>query len=152
MLRQIKLSAKDRRDAVITSNNKKLLKISVGVIVNSQNEVLLALRPGHVDQGGLWEFPGGKIEADETPYQALCRELKEEIDIDLVTAEKLIDVEHEYPTHRVILYTFLISDYRGEPRGLQGQPLKWVTIRDLENLAVPAANLQIIQALQNKVR
>lgn len=128
--------------------DKKHLQVAVGVIKNAQGQVLLALRGRDAHQGGLWEFPGGKLEAGETPLQALVRELKEELAIVVNDAEPLITIKHDYPDRAVQLQVFTVTAFSGEPRGNEGQPLQWVDTQALPNVAFPAANRPIVAAAQ----
>jgi 8-oxo-dGTP diphosphatase len=73
------------------------LQVAVGVVKNATGQVLISLRDKALHQGGLWEFPGGKIEANETVEQALARELKEELDITVLATTLLITINHQYP-------------------------------------------------------
>ncbi|WP_251366399.1 NUDIX domain-containing protein [Coxiella-like endosymbiont of Rhipicephalus sanguineus] len=74
-----------------------LLHVAIGLVINLENEVLVSLRPMHMAQGrGLWEFPGGKLESGENSYEALCRELKEEVNITVLTAQPFMNIHHSY--------------------------------------------------------
>lgn len=122
------------------------LQVAVGVVKNPAGKILISLRHADLHQGGLWEFPGGKIEEFETAEQALARELKEEINIALTAATPLITVKHQYPDRLVQLNVFLVEQFSGEAKSLEGQPFKWVTPAELEHYAFPAANRPIIAA------
>ena len=124
------------------------VRVAVGVIVNAGGEVLVARRADHLHQGGLLEFPGGKIDHDETAYGALCRELREELAIDVLRAEPLLTIDHAYADKTVVLEVWRVERYRGEPRGCQGQPLYWLAVADLDQREFPAANAAIIAALR----
>jgi len=126
----------------------KVLQVAVGVVKNAQDQVLISLRPRRLHQGGLWEFPGGKLERGETIRQALARELKEELDISVISATPLITVKHQYPEIAVQLHVFLVEQFSGEVRGCEGQPFKWVNPAELSRYAFPAANRPIITAAQ----
>lgn len=123
-----------------------VLEVAVGVIVREPREVLIARRPDHVHQGGLFEFPGGKLEPGETPLEALRRELREELGIRLTGASPLITLRHDYPDRRVRLHVFRVERYEGEPLGLQGQPIHWVPRGELASLRFPEANRPIVTA------
>ena len=129
------------------STEASTIAVAVGVIRNQQQRYLVAKRPQQNDHGGLWEFPGGKIEKDESVQDALSRELLEEVNLQVVTAEPLLEVTHRYPKYTVILHTWLITNFTGEPQGLEGQPLDWVTRAELEKLAMPEASYAIIEVL-----
>ncbi len=123
-------------------------RVAVGVIKNSQGQVLIALRDDARHQGGLWEFSGGKIEANETAEHALKRELKEELGIDIVHATPLITIHHQYPDKAVQLQVFTVDHFTGEPHSAENQPIQWVKPSDLKNYDFPAANQAIIIAAQ----
>jgi len=124
----------------------ELTHVAVGVIINPAGEILLAQRPDHLHQGGLWEFPGGKLEAGETVLQALARELREEVAITLQQAQPLIRIPYHYPEHSVLLDVWQVVSFEGEPRGQEGQPIRWVTPEQLSDYALPAANRPIVAA------
>lgn len=127
----------------------KSLPVAVGVIINPEQQVLLAWRDSQKSQGGCWEFPGGKIETGEDSYQALCRELQEEIDIIVKDARSLPSVTHHYETCQVILYPWLVLDYVGIPRGIENQSIIWTAIDSLRDLPLPGANYLIVDYLQS---
>lgn len=122
------------------------LQVAVGVVKNPEGKILISLRHADLHQGGLWEFPGGKIEASETAKFALARELKEELNITVTAATPLITVKHQYPDRFVQLNVFLVEQFSGEAKSLEGQPFKWVAPAELEHYAFPAANRPIITA------
>ncbi|MFZ2168274.1 MAG: Nudix family hydrolase [Methylococcaceae bacterium] len=124
----------------------KLLQVAVGVVKNTVGQVLISLRGESLHQGGLWEFPGGKIESEESAEQALARELKEELAITVITATPLITVKHRYPDLTVQLHVFLVEHFSGDAKSCEGQPFKWVDPAELTNHAFPAANQPIITA------
>ena len=125
------------------------IEVAAGVIRDdAQGRVLVAKRPEGVHQGGLWEFPGGKLEAGETVSEALKRELWEEIGISVHTSTPLITLEHAYPDRTVRLHVREVREYSGEPQGLEGQPVLWVTPDELDHYAFPAANYPIKTAVQ----
>ncbi|MDD2658246.1 MAG: Nudix family hydrolase [Methylococcales bacterium] len=124
----------------------KLLQVAVGVIKNTKGKVLISLRDKSLHQGGLWEFPGGKIESGESPEQALTRELKEELDLTVTAATPLITVKHQYPGLSVQLNVFLVEHFSGDAKSCEGQPFKWVTLAELADHDFPSANQPIITA------
>ncbi|MFA6052305.1 MAG: Nudix family hydrolase [Methylobacter sp.] len=129
-----------------TEHSDQPLQVAVGVIKNPDGKVLISLRDPALHQGGLWEFPGGKIEAPETAEQALARELKEELNIEVTVATPLITIQHQYPDLTVQLNVFLVEHFSGEAKSCEGQPFKWVKPDELANHAFPAANQPIITA------
>jgi len=122
--------------------------VAAAAILDAEGRVLVSRRPEHVHQGGLWEFPGGKLEAGETPDQALARELKEELDILPLEQEPLIRVRHCYEDRRVVLDVFRVTRFAGEARGMEGQPLRWLAPRELDPGCFPAADRPVITALR----
>jgi 8-oxo-dGTP diphosphatase len=125
----------------------KLVHVAVGVIVNADGKILIAKRPLSAHQGGLWEFPGGKVDVGETIEQALVRELHEELAIDVLTSQPLIQIRHHYPDKSVLLDVHKITQFLGIPIGNEGQPIQWVDAKELNNFAFPAANRPIISAI-----
>jgi len=124
--------------------------VAAGVVLSSDGCVLIARRPDHVHKGGLWEFPGGKVEAGETVAQALARELYEELAIKVVSAEPLLEVRHNYPDKSVLLNVWCVTEFSGVPIGNEGQPLCWVRVEQLQNYSFPEANQPIIEAVTAK--
>lgn len=125
------------------------LQIAVGVILDAHRaRVLVARRPAHLRHGGMWEFPGGKQEPGESMDNALRRELREELNLHVVAARPFMRVPFDYPDVRVHLHVWVIDEWQGEPRGMQGQEHEWVPVAALQDRAFPEANLRIIAALQ----
>ncbi len=122
------------------------LQVAVGVVKDPEGKILISLRHADLHQGGLWEFPGGKIEASETAEFALFRELNEELNITATAATPLLTVNHQYPDLAVQLNVFLVEQFSGEVKSLEGQAFKWVSPAELEHYAFPAANRPIIAA------
>lgn len=122
------------------------IHVAAAVIRGADQRVLIAKRPLDKHQGGLWEFPGGKVEADEPVEAALARELQEELGIVVEKARPLIQVRHDYPDKQVLLDVWEVLAFSGEPHGAEGQPLAWVASSDLPAYAFPAANQPIITA------
>ncbi len=123
------------------------LHVAAAVIVDTNKHILLARRPIHLHQGGLWEFPGGKVESGETAAQALVRELNEELGIDVTEYRPLIQFPFDYPEHSVLLDVWLVTAYLGEPEGREGQKIKLVPLEKLHEYEMPAANIPILKAL-----
>jgi 8-oxo-dGTP diphosphatase len=121
-------------------------QVVAAVIINPAGQVLLARRPLDRHQGGLWEFPGGKLERGEEPRAALVRELHEELGIVARAVRPLIKVAHAYPEKSVLLDVWRVNAFNGEPHGREGQPIEWVFQRDLPYRDFPAANRPIVTA------
>lgn len=126
----------------------KRIHVVAAVIRNAKQEVLLALRPSDKHMGGLWEFPGGKCEADEHPQQALARELQEELGIVIEQAQPLIQVRHDYPELHVLLDVYEVRAFSGQAHGAEGQQVRWVAAEALADYQFPAANRPIVRAAQ----
>lgn len=126
----------------------KTVHVAVAVIVNDCGEVLIARRAEHQHQGGLWEFPGGKVEDGETVLQALQREIREEVALDVLAAEPLLQVPFSYPGKQVLLDVWRVTVYAGTALGCEGQPLRWVPLHAIGEFAFPAANRAIVTALR----
>lgn len=124
----------------------KALHVVAAVIRGTDGRILLAQRPADKHQGGLWEFPGGKVEAGEPVEAALARELHEELDIRVEQARPLIEVRHDYPDLSVLLDVWEVSGFAGTPRGMEGQPLAWAEESALDDFQFPAANRPIVTA------
>ena len=118
-----------------------------GVIRRPAGEVLLARRKSGGELGDLWEFPGGKLEPDETPEQGLERELREELGIRVLAAQPLIHVNHAYTGFDVRLHVHKVLAWEGEPEPLEQQPLQWVPELDLADWPMPAADRPVLKAL-----
>lgn len=124
----------------------KRVHVAAAVIRGEDGRILIAKRPDDKHQGGLWEFPGGKVEEGEAVLAALSRELQEELTIRLDSARPLIQVRHDYADKHVLLDVWEVSRFTGEPHGAEGQPLAWVTARQLDDYEFPAANRPIVAA------
>lgn len=123
------------------------VRVAVGALVDARGRVLLSRRPPGRHLGGLWEFPGGKLEPGEGVAEALARELDEELGVRPLRARPLIRVPHSYPGKQVVLEVWRVSAWRGEPHGREGQPLAWVAPGDLGRYALPEADRPIVTAL-----
>ncbi|WP_235833876.1 Nudix family hydrolase [Halopseudomonas bauzanensis] len=124
------------------------IHVIAAVIRDAQNRILIAKRPDHAHQGGLWEFPGGKVEEGETRRDGLGRELLEELGIAVTEARPLLDIRHDYPDKSVRLDVWLVTGFDGEAHGAEGQPVRWVAAAELDEYAFPAANAPIVRAAQ----
>ena len=98
--------------------------VAVAVIQDALGRVLLSRRPEQVHQGGLWEFPGGKLEQGESLSHALRREILEELGLQVMDHQPLIAITHHYPDRSVLLDVHRVTEYLGEPHGLEDQPLR----------------------------
>lgn len=125
------------------------IHVAVAVIVRD-GRVLIARRPDHAHQGGLLEFPGGKVEPGETVQQALVREIAEETALTVPEAslEPVIGIRHDYGDKRVFLDVWRTTEAAGEAAGCEGQPIAWLAAKELQDDQFPAANRPIIRALR----
>ncbi|MEX0617434.1 MAG: Nudix family hydrolase [Pseudohongiellaceae bacterium] len=125
-----------------------MVHVAVGVIYNGERQVLVARRHRTVHQGNLWEFPGGKVEDGESVVEALRRELREELGIDVVAYCPLKKIAFQYPDKAVLLDVYTVMSYTGTPVGREGQPLAWRQPGELAEQDFPPANQPIIKLLQ----
>jgi 8-oxo-dGTP diphosphatase len=123
------------------------MHVAVGVLIDEYGKILIAQRPPGKYQPGLWEFPGGKVEENETAFQALQRELFEEIGIQVIVANPWLKIEYDYSDRKVLLDTWRITEFSGVPHGKEGQPIQWVLPGELNQLQFPAGNREIIERL-----
>ena len=121
--------------------------VMAAVIVGLDQRIFVAKRPEHKHQGGLWEFPGGKLEPGEEPHLGLARELEEELGICVTQCEPLMTISHDYADKSVFLDVWRVDGFKGEPHGREGQLTQWVTLDELPQLSFPAANQAIIDHL-----
>ncbi len=124
------------------------IEVAVAVIQDVVGRVLLSKRPDHVHQGGLWEFPGGKLEPGESVVQALRREIQEELGIQIESHQPLIRLIHHYPDKSVALDVYRVLSYQGHPTGMEGQLIDWVYPSALLNYPMPEADRPIVTALR----
>ncbi|MCG7920237.1 MAG: Nudix family hydrolase [Candidatus Thiodiazotropha lotti] len=124
------------------------IHVAAAAILDESGRVLISQRAKNTHQGGLWEFPGGKLEAGETAEAALSRELEEELGILPLATEPLIRIRHDYVDRHVVLDFYRVTAYRGEPKGLEGQPLQWLSPADMQPEDFPAADRPVISALK----
>lgn len=127
---------------------KKIVEVVAGIIFDAAHEqVLLALRKPDQHQGNLWEFPGGKLEPDESQADALTRELSEEINLVVSDSQYRCSLEHRYADKHVQLHFWDVTAFTGEPKGCEGQELRWVSLTELSTYAFPAANQTVVNQL-----
>lgn len=127
---------------------RKAIHVSAGALVDGAGRVLTSRRHQGVHQGGLWEFPGGKVEPNETPLESLRRELDEELGISVVGARPLIQVHHDYVDRSIWLDVWRVDSWSGEPRGREGQAIRWTEPKRLDASDFPAADVPVIAALR----
>jgi len=123
------------------------IHVAAAVIQDAGGRILLTRRAEHLHQGGLWEFPGGKLEPGENIGQALRREIREELGLQLLGHRPLIRNLHRYSDKCILLDVHLVTDYRGVPKGLEDQPLEWVEPGRLSVYPMPLADIPVVQAI-----
>lgn len=141
-----------RLGAQVQAVSRKPVRVVAAALVRrdsgARTEVLIAQRPAGKWQAGRWEFPGGKIEAGESPAMALCRELREELGIEARGMVELGVFAHVYPDRSVEISLWLVHDFSGEPRGLDEQALRWVAPESLSQCDLLEADQPMIPPLQ----
>ena len=132
-----------------TFPHRALVLVAAVALVDADGRVLIAKRPDGKAMAGLWEFPGGKVEAGERPELALIRELKEELDIDVTEAclAPLTFASHAYETFHLLMPLYVCRRWKGMVRSLEGQELKWVKPNRLRDYPMPPADLPLIPHL-----
>jgi 8-oxo-dGTP diphosphatase len=130
---------------------KKVVLVSAVALIDPDGRVLLAQRPEGKSMAGLWEFPGGKVEAGETPEEALTRELHEELGIDTWSSclAPLTFASHAYEDFHLLMPLFACRRWNGAPQSKEGQTLKWVKAQDLKNFPMPPADIPLIPILRD---
>lgn len=125
------------------------MKVAVGIIFDKNHRVLIAERPHHVSYAGWWEFPGGKLEIGEDSYAALCRELREEIGIQVANATFLLEMDYEYKDQTVHLHYWRVDDFLGEVKGCENQKIEWILLSELSDFKFLPANQKIVEYLNS---
>ena len=122
-------------------------EIGIALIFNQNGELLIDQRLESSSMAGMWEFPGGKKELNESIEKTILREVKEELDIDVHVGEMLLSFQHVY-SHKKLNFVVHLCDWKsGEPKALASQKFLWVSPENLSNFPFPAANIKIISAL-----
>jgi mutator protein MutT len=127
---------------------RPVVHVVAAAVIDAAERVLIAQRPNGTHLAGGWEFPGGKLESGEDRAAGLARELREEIGIAIASPRPLIRVRHAYPSREVLLDMWVVRHYDGEPRGLEGQALRWCTQDELAIVKLLPADKPIVAALR----
>ena len=129
----------------------KVVLVSAVALIDRDGRVLIAQRPEGKSMGGLWEFPGGKVEPGETPEAALIRELHEELGIDTWASclAPLTFASHSYEDFHLLMPLFACRKWNGIAQGREGQALKWVRATDLKQYPMPPADIPLIPILRD---
>jgi len=121
------------------------LVVAVGVVADSQGRLLIGERPQGKAYAGQWEFPGGKVEPGETVFEALVREFREELNLQIEAAHSLFSCAHAYPDREVELHFWQVTEYQGKARGVEGQNLRWVHSDDLTSVNFLEGNRALLK-------
>jgi len=122
--------------------------VAAGILCDAEGRVLIAERLGGGPFHGLWEFPGGKIDSDESSTQALSRELAEELGIEVTVCASFMNLRHEYDDRIVTIEFFIVSDWNSDPIGREGQALRWVPRERLDADELLPADVPVVEALR----
>ncbi len=129
-----------------------IVHVSVAIIKDDKNRLLITQRAQDIPHGGLWEVPGGKVEPEETPHEALLREVHEEVGLQVSNVKFLGEIHHTYSEKNVCLHVFQVLAYEGEAKCHDGQlDLRWVAQTELKNFQFPEANHAIIELVEEQV-
>lgn len=130
---------------------RRLLLVAAAALVDGEGRVLIAQRPAHKAFGGLWEFPGGKVEPGESPEAALVRELKEELDLTVEPdcLDPFAFASHAYPDFHLLMPLYLATKWQGEPKLNPDAvaALAWVRARELRDYPMPPADVVLVERL-----
>lgn len=121
---------------------------AVAGILQQENKLLIAERPPGKPYSGYWEFPGGKVEANELSEHALKRELHEELGIEVISSQHLFDHNYTYPDKHVLLEVWLIKQFRNEPQSKENQKLLWVSHAEMIQLPLLQGNWDILDKIR----
>lgn len=128
---------------------RRLLLVAAAAMIDAEGRVLIAQRPAHKSLGGLWEFPGGKLEPGESPEAALARELKEELDVTAEPAdlEPFAFASHAYEAFHLLMPLYVLKRWEGTPVGREAQALAWAHPSALGAYPMPPADLPLVARL-----
>ena len=124
-------------------------RIGVAVIRNQKGQILIDRRRSQGEMAGLWEFPGGKIELNETVEECIVREIKEELSLDIEVGRCLVVVNHTYPNFEVTLFVHECQYLKGKPQPIACEEIRWVNPEEMSQYKFPEANQDIIATLNN---
>lgn len=134
---------------VMAQLNLKPIEVAVAIVPNNNGKILITQRSYTTSNPGSWEFPGGKLDKDESPLQCLFREAREEIGINIHKAQKISEIQHDYTNKSVILHVYLVEKYSGQARCCEDQiNLHWAEIKELQDYKFPEANISIIKLIK----
>jgi 8-oxo-dGTP diphosphatase len=125
------------------------VRVVAGIFIDSNDAVLIADRTRSRTLKDHWEFPGGKIAEGESKQTALCREIAEELGVEVLSVTHFKYIEHDYPEHAVAIDFYRIEEWKGEPAGIEGQRLRWVDRASLQKEELLPADGPVIESLQS---
>ena len=128
----------------------RLVLVAACALIDAEGRVLIAQRPRGKSMAGLWEFPGGKIEPDESPEQTVVREMREELGIIIQESalSPFVFASHSYPEFHLLMPLFLCHRWEDDPKSREGQAIAWVKPADLAGYPMPPADLPLIPLLK----
>jgi len=138
------LGGSNRKSSIV---NRKSIEVSAALIFHG-GKLLITQRHAQSHLGGLWEFPGGKREADETFEECLVREIREELGVEIAVGKLFEEVTHAYPEKSVHLKFFICQLLSGEPQPIDCAAVKWVTKTELASFVFPASDAQLLEKLK----
>ena len=135
----------------VDASSRPLLLVAAAALIDASGRVLLTQRPQHKQLGGLWEFPGGKVEPGEAPEDALIRELKEELALTVEpdALDPFAFASHSYADFHLLMPLYLVSRWAGEPKldPHAAQAMRWVNTSALRDFAMPPADVVLVDRL-----
>lgn len=124
----------------------KQIEVVAAIIVKDHK--VFATQRGYGEWKDFWEFPGGKIDAGETPEEALCREIKEELDTEIAVGELFTTIDYDYPTFHITMHCYLCTIENGSLTLLEHEAAKWLSLEQLDSVTWLPADLLVIAELQ----
>ncbi|MDC0093046.1 8-oxo-dGTP diphosphatase MutT [Alphaproteobacteria bacterium] len=136
---------------MLTTDHKKLQLVVSIALIDSNNKILISKRPNKKHLSGFWEFPGGKVEKNETPENAIIREVKEELNVDINNKciAPLSFSEFDYKKFQLLLLLYVCRRWEGEPQSMEKNEIKWVEANMLRQFKMPPADDSLIYSLQD---
>ena len=128
-----------------------VVHVVAGALFDAQGRVLIAQRPAGKHMAGGWEFPGGKLARNESPFDGLARELREELNVHVLAADPVVAYTHHYADRSVLLDLWFVTRYEGTPVSAEGQAIKWINLSELDHVDLLEADKPMIEPLLNAV-
>ncbi len=139
---------KNQTQLLAEDTAENFIHVAVGILINADKKILVALRHQWQSQGDLWEFPGGKFEPGEKPFHALVREMQEELGITVTMAKPWLRYQYAYPDKLIELNIWRIYHYHGQPHGAENQEIHWVDAEQLNSLPFVEGNYHLVNAVK----